>query len=392
MPRRLLDALAGAARAAIPLASDLILAAGSPPGVLVDGAFTPLALPHLSATVTPHQTEVLARSLLADDARLLSDLRARGACDLSYRHPGGARYRVNISRAMDSLGLVLRRLPDAPPPLSALGLPPVFSGMAGLGEGLILVVGATGSGKSTTLAALTAAILDTRPVHVVTLEDPVECVFAPGKGLVSQRELGTDFPAFADGIRSALRQAPQVILVGEARDRETVEAALGAAETGHLVLTTLHTADCAGAMERLLAFFGPNEERLVRNRLAGTLRYIVAQRLLPRIGGGRVVSVEVLAATLRTRERIGSGQDRALGFSDILEQGEPYGMVTFDATTAALFAAGLVTEETALARASDRAALARALDAVKASRGEPVSSITGLRLDIPEKTPSGGEA
>ncbi|MHC1712396.1 MAG: type IV pilus twitching motility protein PilT [Solidesulfovibrio sp.] len=387
MSRRILDLVMGAATAAAPGASDVILAAGTPAGVMVDGAFRPLSLPLLGQTVTPHQTEALARALIGDDARLLDDLRTRGACDVSYLHPGGTRFRVNIYRAMDSLGLVLRRLPGAPPALDALGLPPVFSRMVECGEGLILVVGATGSGKSTTLAALTAAILDARPVRVITLEDPVECVFTPRQGIVSQRELGTDFPNFAEGIRAALRQAPQVILVGEARDRETVEAALGAAETGHLVLATLHTADCAGAVERLLAFFGPSEERLARNRLAGSLRYVVAQRLLPREGGGRVASAEVLAATLRTRERIGSGQDQTLGFSDILEQGEPYGMVTFDATTAALYAAGHITEDTALTRASDRAGLARALDAVKASRGQPVSTITGLSLDTPSQKP-----
>ncbi len=381
MPASLLDLLAGAAAAAAPRASDLLFIPGAPPSVLEDGAVRPIAPPQIPGPVTPRQTEVLARELVGRDPRLLDDLRRRGACDASYRHPDGARYRVNVSRAGDSLELVLRRLPDAPPVLADLGLPPVFSRMAGLEEGLVLVVGTTGSGKSTTLAALAAAILDARPARVVTLEDPVECLLAPGRGLVSQRELGTDFPDFAEGVRTALRQAPQVLLVGEARDRETVEAVLGAAETGHLVLSTLHTADCSGAVERLLAFFGPNEERLARNRLAGCLRYIAAQRLLPRVGGGRAVAAEVLAATLRVRERIASGQDRAQGFSDIIEQGGPHGMVGFDATTAALFAAGAVTEETALARATDRAAMGRALDTVKASRGEAVSSIAGLSLE-----------
>ena len=384
MPRRILHALTGAALAAAPAASDYLFTSGSPPGALVDGAFVPLpTLPGVAGTLTPRQTETLARGLLGRDARLLGDLQTRGSCDAAYAHPAGVRFRANAYRAGDSLGLVLRRLPDAPPPLASLGLPPVFTRMATLAEGLVLVVGATGSGKSTTLSALATAILADRPVHVVTLEDPVESLFPPGRGVVSQRELGTDFPSFADGIRAALRQAPHVILVGEARDRETVDAALGAAETGHLVLATLHTADCAGAVERLLAFFGPSEERLARQRLAGSLRFVAAQRLLPRVGGGRAVSVEVLAATLRTRERILAAKDASEGFSDILEQGEPYGMVTFDASTAALFAAGTITEETAISRASDRAALARALDAVKAGRGQPVSSITGLTLDLP---------
>lgn len=394
MSRQVLDAVLGAAIHAVPTASDYLFAVGAPPGALRDGAFTALSLPSVDGPLAPSQTETLARGIVGADARLLADLRTRGGCDAGYVHPGGARFRVNVHRAGDNLGLVLRRLPEAPPRLSSLGLPPVFARMAELGEGLVLVVGATGSGKSTTLAALTAAILETRAVHVVTLEDPVECLLAPGRGLVTQRELGTDFPSFADGIRSALRQAPHVILVGEARDRETVDAALGAAETGHLVLTTLHTADCAGAVERLLAFFSPAEQRLARQRLAASLRYVAAQRLLPRLGGGRAVSVEVLCATLRVRDRILSGKSDAEGFADILEQGAPYGMVTFDAATAALFAAGVVSEETAVSRAADRAALSRALDTIKAARGESVSRITGLEFDRPAApgAPDNGDA
>ncbi len=386
MARQVLDAVVGAALSAAPDASDYLFLAGAPAGALRDGAFAPLALPGLGGPLAPAQTEALARGIVGADERLLADLRRRGACDAGYAHPAGTRFRVNVARAADSLGLVLRRLPARPPRLDSLGLPPVFSRMAALGEGLVLVVGATGSGKSTTLAALTAAILEARAVHVVTLEDPVECLLDPGRGVVTQRELGTDFPSFADGIRSALRQAPQVILVGEARDRETVDAALGAAETGHLVLATLHTADCAGAVERLLAFFAPAEQRLARQRLASSLRYVAAQRLLPRLGGGRAVSAEVLCATLRVRDRILSGESDAQGFADILEQGAPYGMVTFDAATAALYAAGVVSEETAVSRAADRAALSRALDAVKAARGEAISTITGLDLERPAST------
>ncbi|MEA5087683.1 type IV pilus twitching motility protein PilT [Solidesulfovibrio sp.] len=390
MSRLVLDTLLGAALSAAPSASDYIFAAGVAPMALVDGGAIPLALPHCDGRLTPAQTETLARGVAGADARLVADLRARGGCDVSLAHPSGARFRVNVCRAADSLELVLRRLPDAPPALAALGLPPVFSRMTALAEGLVLVVGATGSGKSTTLAAVIDAILAARAVHVVTLEDPVECLFPPGRGIVSQRELGTDFPNFADGIRSALRQAPHVILVGEARDRETVDAALGAAETGHLVFATLHTADCAGAVERLLAFFAPGEQRLARQRLAASLRYVAAQRLLPRIGGGRAASVEVLAATLRVRDRILSGESDAAGFADIIEQGQPHGMVSFDAATAALYAAGVVSEETAVSRAADRAALSRALDAIKAGRGQPVSSITGLEFERPA-APEPGE-
>lgn len=379
MEHALLDALVGQALAAAPRASDLLFPPAGTAGVLVDGAFTPL--PALAGSPAPIETDALARELLGQDARLAADLARLGSCDVSYRHSSGWRFRANIHRAGQGLGLVLRRLPAAPAPLAALTLPPAAARLTELAEGLVLVVGATGSGKSTTLAALAAAILAARPVHVVTLEDPIECLLPPGRGIVTQRERGTDFPDFAEGLRAALRQAPHVIILGEARDRDTLDAALTAAETGHLVLATLHTADCSGAVERMLACFGPAEEKLARNRLAGSLKAVLAQRLLPRVGGGRAVSAELLVTTLRLRERIASGEATSLGVADIIEQGAPYGMVGFDASTAALFAAGLITEETALARASDRAALARGLDAVKAARGQAVSTITGLRLE-----------
>lgn len=372
-----LDVIVGGVLREADGASDILLAPGRPPLAMKDGALAAVG----GAVLDAKRLEGLAMGLVGEDARLRGDLAARGACDLGYRHPDGPRFRANVFRATGGLGLVLRRLPDAPPELAGLGLPPVMARMVGLADGLVLVVGATGSGKSTTLAALLAAIMRARPVHAITLEDPVEFLQAPGLGHVTQRELGTDFPSFADGLRSALRQAPHVILVGEVRDRETVETTLAAAETGHLVLATAHTADCAGAVERLLAFYGPNDQELARTRLAGCLRYVVAQRLLPRTDGGRTAAVEILAATFRARERIAAGETGSLGFADIMEQGAPYGMTTFDASIAALFAAGTVTEETALARATDRAATARALDTVKAQRGQAVSDITGLQLE-----------
>ena len=368
---------------AAPGASDVLFLPGQPVMALLDGALT--ALPKESGVpLSPEETDRLVREILGGQTRLHDALAARGACDLSYRHPDGVRFRGNVFRTLDRLGLVLRRLPDVPPALGSLGLPPVTGRMVALTDGLVLVAGATGSGKSTTLAALLADIVAARPVHAISLEDPVEFLHAPSKGVVTQRELGTDFPDFAEGLRAALRQAPQVLLVGELRDRETVETCLAAAETGHLVLASIHTADCAGAVERLLAFFPAAEQALARSRLAGSLRYVLAQRLLPRLAGGRVAAVEVLAATLRTRERIAAGETDSLGFRDIMEQGAPYGMTTFDASMAALFAAGIVTEAAVLDRSTDRGAVARALDAVKADRGQPVSTITGLELDRPD--------
>ena len=381
MAAPLCDRLIGAALAAAPRAADVLFVPGRPVQALVDGGLIALTGPEAPSALTADATQELARELMTGDARLEADLATRGSCDLSYRHPDGARFRVNIFRALRTLRLVLRRLPDTPPALESLGLPPVVGKLAGLADGLVLVVGATGSGKSTTLAALLARILDTRPIHAVTLEDPVEFLQAPHLGLISQRERGTDFPEFSEGLRAALRQAPQVLLVGETRDRETVDTALAAAETGHLVLATAHTDDCAGAVTRLLAFFGPNEQELARSRLAGCLRAVVAQRLLPKPGGGRVAACEVLLATLRMRQRIAAGETASLGFRDILEQGAAHGMVTFDASIARLFAAGQVDEATALARATDRSATARALDTVKAGRGQAISDITGLTLE-----------
>ncbi len=390
MAAPLCDRLVGTALAATPRASDVLFVPGRPVQALVDGSLTALTGPQAPPPLSAHITEELARELMAEDARLTADLAGRGSCDLSYRHPEGARFRVNIFRALRMLRLVLRRLPDTPPALESLGLPPVVGKLAGLADGLVLVVGATGSGKSTTLAALLARILDTRPVHAVTLEDPVEFLQTPRLGLISQRELGTDFPEFAEGLRAALRQAPQVLLVGETRDRETVDTALAAAETGHLVLATAHTDDCAGAVTRMLAFFGPSEQELARSRLAGCLRAVVAQRLLPKPDGGRVAACEIAHRTCACAKSIRRRENASLGFRTFSNRAPPTAL-PFDASIARLFAAGQVDEATARARATDRAATARALDTVKAGRGQAISDITGLTLEQGDASGGGGE-
>jgi twitching motility protein PilT len=262
-----------------------------------------------------------------------------------------------------------------------MGLPDVLHTMAQERNGLILVTGATGSGKSTTLAAMLDIINEEKAVHVVTLEDPVEFVHPQKKSTFNQRELGTDFDSFANGLRAALRQAPKVILVGEMRDRESLEIGLSAAETGHLVLSTLHTVDAGQTVNRMLGMFDKDEERQIRQRLADTLRWVVCQRLLPLAGGGRVAAVEIMGMNLRIEEVILNGESEGKTFYDIISDAEALGMQTFDTHILQLVQQDLITEETALSYASRRSVVARGLDQIKATRGEKTSDIEGLSLD-----------
>jgi len=248
-------------------------------------------------------------------------------------------------------------------------------------NGLILVTGATGSGKTTSLAALLDEMNDTRAIHVVTLEDPVEYVHTHKKATFNQRELGVDFDSFASGLRAALRQAPKVILVGEMRDRETVEIALSAAETGHLVLSTLHTMTAGATINRILGMFETDEERQIRIRLAEAVRWIVCQRLLPKEGGGRVAAFEIMGTNLRVKESILQGESEGKTFYEIIEAARPYGWMTFDQSILELFQQGLISEDTAMAYAVRRSVVGRGIDQIKAQRGEKTSDIEELALD-----------
>jgi twitching motility protein PilT len=248
--------------------------------------------------------------------------------------------------------------------------------------GLILVTGGTGTGKSTSLAALIDAINSQFAKHIVTLEDPIEFVHVHKKGVVNQRELGIDFDTFASGLRAALRQAPKVILVGEIRDRETITIALEAAETGHLVLGTLHTSDAGQTINRIIGMFELSEERLIRARLAESLKFVVSQRLMPRIGGGRVAAFEILRNNLRIKELILKGESEDKTFYNVIFDGDAYGMITFDQYLLNLFEQEIITEEIAMLNASDRSRLKQMIDKVKAKRGEKVTDIEGLELDL----------
>jgi twitching motility protein PilT len=275
----------------------------------------------------------------------------------------------------------MRQLATRIPTIEELGLPDAFKKMTKERNGIILVTGATGSGKSTSLAAVLNEINETNSVHVITLEDPVEFVHSQKKATFNQRELGHDFDSFASGLRAAMRQAPKVILVGEMRDRETVEIGLSAAETGHLVLSTLHTVDAGQTINRIVGMFEQEEEKQIRIRLADTVRWIVCQRLLPKVGGGRQAAHEILGTNLRVKDTILNGESEGRTFYEIIEASRPFGMMTFDQSIVEHYKAGRISEETAMSYASRKGVVGRMIDSVKSERGEKTTEIEGLKID-----------
>jgi twitching motility protein PilT len=362
--------------------SDLNLTVGRPLQVEAAGELVGVPVSPAIEELNAFQTEVFALNLVNGDRRLLNMLVREGSCDSSYALHGRARFRVNIFGQRGNLSCVLRKLETKIPTIDDLKLPEAFRKMTAEKNGLILVTGATGSGKTTSLAALLNEINATRSIHIVTLEDPVEFVHPNRKATFNQRELGTDFDTFANGLRAALRQAPKIILVGEMRDRETVELGLKASETGHLVLSTLHTVSAGGAINRIVGMFDQEEEKQIRMRLADTVRWVVGQRLLPRVGGGRIAVHDILANTIRARESILNGEAEGKSFYEIQEAGETYGMLTFDQAIVRAYEAGLINEETGTAYASRKATVQRGIDAAKQKRGEKTSDIEALRLDV----------
>jgi twitching motility protein PilT len=332
-------------------------------------------------SLTPFQAEIFALNLINGDRRLTEMLVTTGSCDSSYYLPGKARFRVNIFSQRGNISAVLRKLETNIPTIEGLKLPDAFKKMPSERNGLILVTGATGSGKTTSLAALLNEINATKSVHVVTLEDPVEYVHPNRKATFNQRELGLDYDTFANGLRAALRQAPKIILVGEMRDRETAELALKASETGHLVMSTLHTVNAGQAINRVIGMFDKDEEKQIRQRLADILRWIVGQRLVPRVGGGRWAVHDILANTIRSNELILQGEQEGKTFYDIQEVGEPFGMMTFDQSLLHAYEYGLITEDTAVNYATRKAVVQRGIDTIKQKRGEKTTDVEGLKLD-----------
>ncbi len=361
--------------------SDLNITVGKPFQVETSGQLTEVPMSPPMPIITPFQTEILALNLIGSDRRLNDILLRQGSCDCSYFLPGKARFRVNIFSQRGSYSVVLRRLQTRIPTIEDLDLPPQFAKTAQEKNGLVLVTGATGSGKTTTLAALLHNINKEQSVHIITLEDPVEFVHPHLKSTFNQRELGTDFNDFVTGLRAALRQAPKVILVGEMRDQSTVEVAMSAAETGHLVMSTLHTVDAGQTINRIVGMFPQEEEQQIRIRLADTLRWVISQRLVPKVGGGRIALLEIMYNNMRVKDIILNGETEDKNIYDIIRDGDAYGMWTFDQHILKMFDENRITEETAMAYASRRAVVGRSIDTVKAERGETTTDIADLSMD-----------
>ena len=361
--------------------SDLNFTPGKPLQVESSGELVSVKIEPDFNLLTPFQTEIIALNLINNNRKLIETLIREGSCDLSYQLADKARFRVNVFSRSGKYSIVLRKLETKIPTIEELNLPKAFHDMAGERNGIIFVTGATGSGKSTSLAALLDKINESKSVHVITLEDPIEYQHSQKKSTFNQRELGSDFDTFASGLRAALRQAPKVILVGEMRDRETVEIGLTAAETGHLVLSTLHTVDAGQTINRVLGMFNTEEEKQIRIRLADTIRWVVSQRLLPKIGGGRVAAFEIMASNLRVKDSILNGESEGKTFNDIITAGKAQDMVTFDEFIISLYEEGQISEDISVSYASRKDIVGRGLDSIKSARGETTTQIDSLEID-----------
>lgn len=366
-----------------PEVSDLLFTVDKPLQVESAGELKPVECDPPITSLTPFQTEMVALNLVGENQWHIKDLLRSGSCDSAYTVMDKARFRINIFAQRGNYSIVLRKLNTQIPSLDSLKLPEIIQQIPREKTGLVLVTGATGSGKSTTLAAVLNEFNLTKAIHIITLEDPVEFIHPHHKATFNQRELGTDFDSFANGLRASLRQAPKVILVGEMRDRETVKIALSAAETGHLVLSTLHTVDAGQTINRILGMFEPEEQEQIRLRLADTLRWVISQRLVPKIGGGRHAMLEIMGANLRTKETIVQGESEGKSFYEIIESSQSFGWRTFDFSAVEGYEQGLITEETAILYCSKRGPVTRAIDNLKKSRGENTSQLNGLRMKAP---------
>jgi twitching motility protein PilT len=350
--------------------SDLNFSVGRPPQVEVDGQLVPVNFPGLPR-LTPFQTETIVQHMLRGDRDLARTLLASGSADLSYSIPQKTRFRVNVFSQRGSYAIVLRVIPEGIPSLEELKLPRELYNVAGLKNGVVLVTGPTGSGKSTTLAAIINQINHEHAYHIVTIEDPIEYMHRHVKSTVNQREVGSDTKTFALALRAALRQAPKVILIGEMRDIETIETAMEAAETGHLVLSTLHTIDASKTIDRIIGVFPKDQEPQVRTRFAQSFRYVISQRLIPKVGGGRIAVLEILKSTMRTRDYVMKGESGGRSLTDAMHDGAVDGMQTFDDELEKLWNRGAITREVALLNATNSTNLALRL------QDEPESAETG---------------
>jgi twitching motility protein PilT len=364
--------------------SDLLFVAGKPPQIEVFGrlkSFEP------EPVLTSSRIEGLARAIINDNPRLLQDLAEHGSCDCSYTPSSLGRFRVNIYRQNGNFAMVLRLLQSQIPTMESLQLPPVFREIIKEKTGLIFLTGGAGNGKTTTLSAMLHEINLTEEVHIVTLEDPVEFLHPHLKATFSQRELGKDFFSFPEGLRAALRQSPKVIFVGEIRDHETMEIALTASETGHVVYSTLHTVSAAQTIHRILGMFGRDEEAQVRERLVSCLRYIVGLRLVPKTTGGRLLITEVMGSSMRSREAIALGENENRRMPEIIEAGNPYGWHSFEQSLLKAFENDLITEETAQLYCTNKTQMHQRIDATIRNR-DNARILKTLKMQSEEPPPA----
>ena len=351
-----------------PKISDLFFSPGKPPLVEISGKLVSAGIPR---ALTSDDTRRIASDLIGNNQQAIDNLKERGSCDVSYSLPGAHRFRVNIFMQRGTCAVVMRVIPGNVPAFESLNLPSELAKIVDLRNGIVLVTGPTGSGKSSTLAAIIDKINKEQCYHVLTIEDPIEFLHPHKNCIVNQRELYSDTPSFALALRAALRQAPKVILVGEMRDKETIEIAMEAAETGHLVLSTLHTIDASKTVERIVGVFPMAEQHTLRNRLAKSFRYIISQRLVPRKDGtGRVAIIEILKPTLRTREYVEKGETDGKTLLDAMSVGEQEGMQHFDGDIERLIRNGTIDRDTGLAYATNPGNLQLAMSDLR-SDSEP---------------------
>ena len=355
-------------------ASDLILTVAAKPMLRLNGRLVALQ----TKVLEPDDTVALMRSITSE--RCQQELQEVGSTDFGFSYGEQARFRVAVFKQRGYTGIVLRLIPNKLLSFSEIGLSDDIQRLLWRPRGLVLVTGPTGSGKTTTLATMIDYINMNRDTHIITVEDPIEYFHSHKRSVVTQRELGVDVPSFAEGLRRALRQNPDVILVGEMRDLETMETAISAAETGHLVLSTLHTVDAGQTINRILGMFETEEQEQVRARLADTLRWVISQRLVPKVGGGRYALLEIMGANLRTQETIRLGESEGKSFYEIIEASQPFGWHTFDFSALEAYEQNKISEDTALLYCTKRGPVARGIDNIKKTRGESTHTLHSLRM------------
>ena len=367
--------------------SDLLFAVGKPPIVEEHGILEEFPIDTPTGVLEAEQINQIADHIMGNDERVKADLLQSGSCDCSYALADLARLRVNIFKQNGRPAIVMRKLQTKIPTLEQLGLPPIFHQMVKEKNGIIFVTGATGSGKTTTLAAMLNELNETQKIHILTLEDPIEFLHPHKQALFNQRQLGKDFRDFASGLRAALRQAPKAILVGEIRDRETMEIAMTASETGHVVFSTMHTVNAGQTINRILGMFAKDEEQQLRQRLADTVRYIVSQRLVSRADGeGRLMVSEIMGSSLRTRETLLYGETENRTFQEIIEAGDTMGWHSFDQSLLKAFKEDLITDETALIFSTHKNKMRRDIEMVQKLRNLSFDEPSGLRMEVAEES------